>query len=55
MLPNIHISTSAMGSDWVYLISGGRAHIGAVAIAKKPLRLILERGYSNVTLGVIQP
>lgn len=30
---NIHMATSSMGNDWVFQISGGRAHIGAVAIA----------------------
>lgn len=33
MLLNIHMGTSSMGKDWVFQISGGRAHIGAVVIA----------------------
>lgn len=30
---HIQIDTSLIGNDWVFLIRGGRAHIGAVVIA----------------------
>ncbi|MEW9701312.1 hypothetical protein [Paenibacillus sp. SI8] len=29
----LHIETSSVGKDWLFLIHGGKAHIGAIALA----------------------